>query len=78
MKSNRWLWQLDERFVKINGEMIFSAGSPVHHRQHMQKAVLDRYEGDVAAPNLTGPRNCQLRCTPNPFVETCLQVLGDP
>ena len=36
------------------------AGRPIHDCHQIQKAVLDGDVGDVAAPNLIGPRDCEL------------------
>ncbi len=49
------------------------AGRPIHDRHQIQKAVFDWNVGDVAAPNLIGPRDWQL--SQQVWINAVLRVL---
>ena len=47
-----------QRIGKLPSQNL--ADRPIHDCHQIQKAVLDEDVGDVAAPNLIGPRDCEL------------------
>ena len=47
-----------ERIGRPPGQNL--TGRPIHNRHQIQKAVLDRNVGNVAAPNLIRPRDYEL------------------